>query len=102
MKNLYLAFAILTLPLFVLPLLGSAVFAMSKQVPDTPPAAELACDAAQWQHLMGQTYVPDAPFELPENARVLRPGQAMTMDHNPRRLNFELDINSMVARIWCG
>lgn len=37
-----------------------------------------------------------------ERVRVLRPGDAATMDHRPDRLNIHLDDNDVIARIECG
>ncbi|GGX99391.1 hypothetical protein GCM10007160_28810 [Litchfieldella qijiaojingensis] len=37
-----------------------------------------------------------------ERVRVLRPGDAATMDHRPDRLNIHLDENDVIARIECG
>lgn len=34
--------------------------------------------------------------------RIVRPGDAMTMDHNPQRLNFILDQNEIIRNIMCG
>jgi hypothetical protein len=34
--------------------------------------------------------------------RVIRPGQAVTMDFNPFRLNIELDASDRVLRVRCG
>lgn len=34
--------------------------------------------------------------------RVIRPGQAVTMDFSPYRLNIELDAGDRVARLRCG
>ena len=34
--------------------------------------------------------------------RVIRPGEAVTMDFNPQRLNFELDGLGEIERIRCG
>jgi len=70
-----------------------------------PPWGEDACGAEQLAHLIGQP-VPDAAalaaIEGPARIRVIRPGQAVTMDHAPARLNIELDKNDIVARLRCG
>lgn len=33
--------------------------------------------------------------------RILKPGDAVTMDHNPERINVEHE-NGAVTRVWCG
>lgn len=35
-------------------------------------------------------------------ARIMKPGDPMTMDHNPDRVNVEHDDANIVTRVWCG
>jgi hypothetical protein len=65
------------------------------------------CNAGLVQNLVGLP----ADEELGERAlqqsgadrlRWIRPGDAVTMDFNPRRLNIEIDDDGRVARIHCG
>lgn len=46
------------------------------------------------QHLLG--------LDLPDSARVIRPGDAVTRDHRPDRANIYLDRFGMVVRVTCG
>ena len=39
---------------------------------------------------------------LPAAARIIRPGQAVTMDFSPARLNLLLDGNDRIVRAYCG
>lgn len=64
------------------------------------PASEDPCGSALHEALLGA--------ELPEGFspeglyRVIRPGDMVTMDHVPPRLNIELDANGVITRIHCG
>lgn len=65
----------------------------------TVPA--LACDAARHQTLVGQNIgAVTLPSELPQ--RVISPGEPVTEDFNPNRLNIYVDPKGWIARITCG
>ncbi|MCH8686561.1 I78 family peptidase inhibitor [Pedomonas mirosovicensis] len=73
----------------------------------TAPALSSSCDAEKVQDIVGQAYS-DA---LAENARkasgattlrIIRPGQAVTMDFRQDRLNLELDAEEKIVRARCG
>jgi hypothetical protein len=73
-------------------------------IPGTPPPVGPgdACGAAQLQVLLGQpvTVLPDiGPWST---IRVIRPGQAVTMDYSETRLNVEVDAADRIIRIFCG
>ncbi len=63
------------------------------------------CHAADFEHLIGQP-VPDAEtlaaLEGPARVRVIAPGDMVTMDHLPQRLNIETDGGGIVLRLRCG
>lgn len=61
-----------------------------------------ACGALDLQYLVGapDTVLETVSFGGP--VRVISPGQAVTMDYNPRRLNVELDQYRMINRVTCG
>jgi hypothetical protein len=80
----------------VLPLLAACV----EPVMDEPDRN--ACGAAALQGLVGQPEAVLASMTLTVPVRVIRPGQAVTMDFNPSRLNFDIDERGRIARIWCG
>ena len=74
--------------------------------PAGPPSMNLppedACGAPGLQNLVGQ---PLAAFEAVGHdgtVRVIRPGQAVTMDYGPNRLNVVLDDRDRIIRINCG
>ncbi len=70
------------------------------------PAAEkktaYKCDFAPWvglkvsEDMLGALKGAERPY------RVLEPGSAMTMDHAPARVNFDLNEAGAITRIWCG
>jgi len=68
-------------------------------------AGDDPCGARDLQHLVGQP-VPSAEalagIEGPLRIRVIRPGDMVTMDHIPGRLNFELDTADTVRALRCG
>lgn len=86
---------------------------MNNRNDSSPPArpfhlgvpAEDACGAASLSHLIGQP-VPDetalAAIEGPKRIRVIAPGDAVTMDYQPWRLNIETDADGIVQRLRCG
>lgn len=78
----------------------------------TPPAQEgadqpMQCNADAVQKVIGQEYT-DALGEVARtesgsrSLRVMRPGQAMTMDYRIDRLNLELDAGNRVVSARCG
>lgn len=72
--------------------------------PGTPPAV---CDAAAAQFALGQSFGPALERELRARSgasivRWLSPGQAVTMEFNPARLNLTLDARSRIVRAACG
>lgn len=76
-------------------------------VPDTGPSAPAnpvptACDAAEWQEFVGQPVhgLETATWEQP--VRFIRPMTPITEDYSEERLNFDIDANEKISRIWCG
>lgn len=88
------AFAIL--PLTVL--LAACVPAPANQ-PDPPDAS---CSAERLQHLVGQPESAFDPNGFDEPIRIIHPGDAVTMDFSPRRLNVEIGMDGRIAAIRCG
>jgi hypothetical protein len=65
-----------------------------------PPQGDDTCGSAPWQARAGQ---PVALFpDIPPGARVIRPGDAVTEDFSPTRLNIDLDDAGRILRAWCG
>lgn len=65
------------------------------------PSAD-ACGAEPLKNLLGQDMSTLAAMTFPDTTRFIGPGDAVTMDFSPRRLNFDLDEDGVILRIWCG
>lgn len=72
------------------------------------PAAGLAeanlqgCGHNQLLHLVGQPFTELAKYRLPGQLRVLRPGQGITRDLMPDRLNAQVETSGVILRLFCG
>lgn len=69
--------------------------------PATMPDPE-ACGAPGLQGLVGQPRAVLAAMSFAGPVRVLEPGQPMTMDYNPARLNVFLDAAGRIEKLSCG
>lgn len=75
----------------------------------TAPVADVAkrCDAGKAQSAVGQTASQDVVDKAVSDsgsstARVIKPGQAVTMDFREDRLNIEVDAGNVVTAVRCG
>lgn len=75
----------------------------------TPPVADVAkrCDAGNAQSAVGQAASQDVVDKAVRDsgsstARVIKPGEAVTMDFREDRLNIEVDAGNMVTAVRCG
>lgn len=60
------------------------------------------CGRDQLMHLMGQPFTALAAYQLPGHLRVLRPGQGITRDVMPDRLNAQVTASGAIHRLFCG
>lgn len=67
-----------------------------------PPAAEDPCGAANLASLIGEPVSRFSTQARQGPARVIRPGQPVTMDYNPLRLNVLLDAEDRIVGLSCG
>jgi hypothetical protein len=72
-----------------------------------PRMPEVRCRAAGAEAELGKTVdekvVNDARYAAGAmRTRVIRPGQAVTMDADPQRLNIEVDETGRIRRLRCG
>lgn len=72
-----------------------------------PRFPEPRCRAAGAQAYLGETVDDRVTDEARMAAgamrtRVIRPGQAVTMDADPQRLNIEVDETTRIRRLRCG
>jgi hypothetical protein len=87
------------------PALAALVLAACEPMAETPepvPAEEDACGASGLQDLVGQDVSVVAAMTFLAPMRIIRPGEAVTMDFNPARLNVELDAADVIVRVYCG
>lgn len=75
----------------------------------TSPVADAAkqCDAGKAQSAVGKTASQDVVDKAVSDsgsstARVIKPGQAVTMDFREDRLNIEVDAGNVVTAVRCG
>jgi len=61
-----------------------------------------SCGAEALQALVGQSETVLEGADLPALVRVIRPGDAVTLDFNPVRLNVELDGDGTITKLYCG
>lgn len=85
--------------------------AAAAEVPKTenaaPTDAAKQCDAANAQWAVGQaasqaTVDKAVSDSGSSSARVIKPGQAVTMDFREDRLNIEVDAKNVVTAVRCG
>lgn len=61
-----------------------------------------ACGSSEMSHLTGISRAQLEAIAFSQPHRILGPDDVMTMDFNPERVNFTLDDDGNVDRIWCG
>lgn len=81
-------------------MLAPALAACVMPEPDDPLAD--ACGASALQGLVGQPAQVLAAMTFAQPLRVIRPGQPVTMDYSPARLNIEIDASEKISRVSCG
>lgn len=87
----------------ILSLLLAACAPMA-QAPDPRPAPADpgACGAEARQSLVGAPATALERELILGQVRLIRPGDLVTMDFVPGRINFEIDAMERIARIYCG
>ena len=70
--------------------------------PPLPPQLEDTCGATAFATLIGQNATALERVLLLGPVRVIRPGDAVTMDFRPDRVNFKIDDNETIQAIDCG
>lgn len=69
--------------------------------------SEYRCDADPARGLVGQTYNNNVEQEArsltgSRTVRTLRPGQVITMEYDPERINLRLDERDVITTVGCG
>lgn len=67
-----------------------------------PPQIEDTCGAARFADLIGQDATALERRLLLGQVRVIRPGDAVTMDFRPERINFKIADDETIQQIDCG
>ncbi|MEJ8562818.1 I78 family peptidase inhibitor [Yoonia sp. GPGPB17] len=70
--------------------------------PPLPPQLEDTCGAKEFTDLIGQDATALETTLLLGPVRVIRPGDMVTMDFRPDRVNFKIDENETIQAIDCG
>jgi hypothetical protein len=93
--------------LLLLPVL--ALTACAAPMPPAPPPgeavpalAEDTCGASAQAALIGQPATALERVYILGAVRIIRPGDAVTMDFSETRINFDLDATDRIVRIFCG
>lgn len=61
-----------------------------------------SCGMARYAYLMGQHRRDVAKIGFTQPVRIIRQNDRVTQDYVPNRINFVLDGNRRVERIYCG
>lgn len=85
--------------LIALALLGGCTMQPGAQ---RPPATGARCGAADLESLVGQPETVLATMRFGTVVRVIHPGEAVTEDYSPARLNIEIDGAGRIAGLSCG
>lgn len=70
--------------------------------PPVPPQANDTCGAGAFTALIGQDATVLETVLLLGPVRVIRPGDAVTMDYLRQRVNFVIAENETIQRVDCG
>ena len=60
------------------------------------------CGARSLAGFVGQHESIFFSVDFPEDTRFIGPGDAVTQDSKPRRINFDIGADGRVSRVWCG
>jgi hypothetical protein len=82
--------------------LAACVTAAPRPAPPPDPGTLASCGADRLIGLIGAPVSALPATGLPEAVRILRPGDAVTMDFSERRLNVTLDAADRIAGLGCG
>lgn len=67
-----------------------------------PSAAQDTCNANAYSNLIGQDATALERVMILGQVRVIRPGQAVTMDFRPERINFNVGSDNRITSINCS
>lgn len=67
-----------------------------------PKPIVTACGSTELQGLVGQSARVLETMRFGVVTRVIRPGEAVTQDYSPGRLNIAVDAREIITRVSCG
>lgn len=67
-----------------------------------PDPAGFKCDFDLWVGRTLDRAIIESVDQSLRSYRIIRPGQVITKDFAPGRINFEVNGNDTITRIWCG
>ena len=67
-----------------------------------PSSENDTCNASQYAHLIGQDATALERVLLLGQVRVIRPGDAVTADFRPERINFHIGSDNAIVSIGCN
>lgn len=73
--------------------------------PKAPPMARAtddACHAKDHKNLLGKPLSSLNSMRFSQPLRIIMPGQMITQDHSPQRLNIEINNQSIIVGLRCG
>lgn len=70
--------------------------------PPLPPTLEDTCNAGEYANLIGQDATALEKVLILGMVRVVRPGDMVTQDYRPERINFGIDASNRISDISCG
>lgn len=70
--------------------------------PDKVSTRDTLCGADQQQDLIGKTETALKGISFDGPVRIIHPGTAVTKDYRTNRINFDIDENGIITRIYCG
>jgi hypothetical protein len=91
---------ILAFVFVVLSLVGCVPSNQQVRAPDT--TVPDTCGSTAYLRLIGQDVTTLERELIMRPIRIVRPGDAVTMDYSAGRINFDIDRSGRIARITCG
>lgn len=70
--------------------------------PSIPPPQSDTCGAGPHASLIGQERTALERVLIMREIRIVRPGDAVTLDFRPTRLNIEIGTDGRIASLYCG
>jgi hypothetical protein len=100
-------FALLAVPLVAIACAQQPPVSPPVSPPASAPSPQGACNAEPAQFAVGRAQTASLVEEVRQKsgahiARILRPGQVVTMEFSGERVNVEVDAANRIVRVRCG